>query len=228
MKRGEVKRGLISLGIAFLISAPISRMAMQSWNNPPQPIFEELPEAFNGPQSSDIKAKAHEIFEAERKRQELIQEEQERMNRLDIIQQEIISEAEDTLEEYEVVLPEDIRWYCEQAQEESGVCAEFLEAVAWRESRYNPKAENDGCLGIMQISTKWHRDRMKRLGVNDIYDAEDNIRVGADYLAELFEKYDGDTYKVLMTYNGDTSEGVSNYAIEICEVAAALERVHGK
>lgn len=218
----ELKSALISIGIGFLISVPIVRMATDSWNQETKSIFEEIPD-YQIITSDEIERKAHEIMEAEKKRQELIDQELMRQER---IEQEI--QAEYILEHYAVIVPEDVRVYCDRAQEESNVCAELLEAVCWRESRFDDRAKNSGCLGMMQISTKWHEDRMKRLGVTDIYDPEENIRVGADYLAELFERFDGDVYKVLMTYNGDSSEGVSDYAIEICEVAAALERVHGK
>lgn len=64
--------------------------------------------------------------------------------------------------------------------------------------------------------------------MNDIYDTQGNIRVAASYLAELFAKHDGDVDKVLKEYNGDISKGVSQYAIDILEVSAALERIHGK
>ncbi len=223
MKRGMVKSGLISVGVGFLLSAPIMHFAMESWNNPPQVTFERLPEDFNAPQVETIEAKAHAIFEAQEKREAIVAEELAKQERLAIEQ-----EALYTLAAYDVEVPEDIHRYCVAAQEESNVCAELLEALCWRESRFTPSAENQGCCGIAQISTRWHKKRMEKLGVTDIYDAEGNIRVAADYLRELFEKWDGDTYKVLMEYNGDTSKGVSKYAIEICEVSEALERIHGK
>ena len=198
MKKEGLRTTCISLGAAFLISTPICHFAVQSWDNSPQIKFEHLPESVDWSHLS-IEAKAHEIFE----RQEL-------------------------LDSYGVEVPQDIQTYCEQAQEEFNVCAELLEAIAFKESRYTETAEYKGCSGLMQISTRWHRDRMKKLGVSDIYDAQGNIRVGADYLAELFELYDGDLYRVLMTYNGDTSKGVSEYAKDIAEISEALERVHGK
>ena len=159
--------------------------------------------------------------------------EEERMERIDnpfVIQceQYILSDSQDILDSYGVVVPEDIREYCEDAEKEFEVCAELLEAIAWRESRFEDSAENCGCSGLMQVSTKWHKGRMKKLGVTNIYDPKGNIRVAADYLRDLFETHDGDLYKVLMEYNGDTSKGVSAYALEIAEISEALERVHGK
>ena len=57
-----------------------------------------------------------------------------------------------------------------------------------------------GCIGLMQISPKWHKKRMERLEVTDLKDAYSNILVGCDFLAELFAKYE-DVYTVLMCYN---------------------------
>lgn len=215
-----IKSILYSIGIACFISVPIMHFALDSWYETPK--F-EIEYDVNLHQSAVENMNRIAEKEKERQKQELIEVEEIRQRRIDEIMM-----AEALLEEYQVEVPEDIREYCEAVQDETNVCAELLEAICWKESTFRPKAENQGCYGLMQISTKWHQERMANLGVTDIYDAKDNIRVGADYLAELFEKHDGDIFEVLMEYNGDMSEGVSEYAIEICEVSAALERVHGK
>lgn len=125
---------------------------------------------------------------------------------------------------------------CIEYGEEYNICPELLMVMIERESRGVADAENEGCVGLMQISTKWHKNRMDRLGATDIYDEEQNIHVAADYLSELFEKY-GEVYLVLMCYNmGEAGaqklfdKGIyeSSYAVEICERAAELERLHGK
>ena len=121
------------------------------------------------------------------------------------------------------------------AGEESGVCPELLQAVAWKESGYREDAENEGCIGLMQVAQCWHRDRMERLGVTDLSDPAGNMRVAADYLAELFEQFE-DAGMVLMVYNGDSSaaryqrtgDALSDYAGSVLEQAARLEREHGK
>ena len=74
----------------------------------------------------------------------------------------------------------------------------------------------------MQIRVKWHKERMKRLGVKNIYDLRGNILVGVDYLAELLER-NADVKWALMAYNGSPSYAneklrkgiVTNYAKEI-------------
>lgn len=229
MSMKKVKRGFYSIGIAFLLSAPISRAAMQSWDDSPRTPQINVEYDLNGAQSAFNNMAR--IAEAERQReqaqQELAQIEELRKQELDR-QAVILAGAYETLELYQVSVPDDIRAYCEAAQAEFNVCAELLEAICFRESSFIATATNGDCQGLMQVSVKWHEDRMAKLGVTDIYDKQGNIRVAADYLSELFSIYDGDLYKVLMTYNGDTSEGVSDYALEIAEISAALERIHGK
>lgn len=125
--------------------------------------------------------------------------------------------------------------YTEEIGQQYGICPELLQAIAERESSLRIYATNGTCKGLMQISEKWHRDRMERLGVTDIYDAYGNILLAADYITELAEEND-DLYYVLMRYNMKKSTAdklyeageYSDYAIGIVERAAELERLHGK
>jgi len=118
--------------------------------------------------------------------------------------------------------------------EQYEICPELIQAVIERESNYDADANGGGCLGLMQISPKWHKARMKRLGVDDLSDPYNNILVGTDYIAELAEEYE-DVGLVLMVYHGESdAESKSNrgelssYAEEILERSAELERGHGK
>lgn len=125
--------------------------------------------------------------------------------------------------------------YTEEIGQQYGICPELLQAIAERESSLRIYATNGNCKGLMQISEKWHKDRMERLGVTDIYDAYGNILLAADYIAELAEQND-DLYYVLMRYNMKRSTAkklyeageYSKYAIGIVERSAELEREHGK
>lgn len=117
---------------------------------------------------------------------------------------------------------------------EFGICPETLQAIAWQESRYQEEAEAGGCSGLMQVSKRWHRKRMERLGVTDLYDPEGNMRVAADYLSELADRYE-DIGMVLMIYNGDSQVAeyretgeLSDYAVAILEKSYQLEQEHGK
>lgn len=114
------------------------------------------------------------------------------------------------------------------------ICPEFVEAIIERESRWDPRAVNGDCIGLMQISERWHRERMQELGVKNLKDPLDNILVGVDYLRELFERYE-DPGVVLMVYNGDSrvkrlqaTGELSEYAEWILNRSAELERQHGK
>lgn len=129
---------------------------------------------------------------------------------------------------------EELEEYIEAVCEPRHICPELIQAMIERESRWNPEAVNGDCIGLMQISEHWHRERMERLGVTDLFDPYDNILVGVDYMAELFEKYE-DPGMVLMVYNGDirakdlqTTGNLSEYAEWILTRSAELEREHGK
>lgn len=114
------------------------------------------------------------------------------------------------------------------------ICPELLMAVIETESSGQPKAKNGTCTGLMQVSSRWHADRMKRLGVKSLYDERGNIHVGTDYLVELIKEH-GDVATALMVYHGESdalskadSGIISAYASKILERSAELERLHGK
>lgn len=125
--------------------------------------------------------------------------------------------------------------YTEEIGKQYGICPELLQAIAERESSLRIYATNGSCKGLMQISEKWHRDRLERLGVKDIYDAYGNILLAADYITELAEDNE-DIYYVLMRYNMKKSTAdklyaageYTDYAVGIVERAEELERLHGK
>lgn len=123
--------------------------------------------------------------------------------------------------------------YICEISEDYGICPELVCAIIWRESRWQ-NVNSKNCIGFMQINPKWHAERMERLGVDDLTDEEQNILVGIDYLAELFEK-DSDLYWVLMTYNGSSNVNkkieqgkITNYAISVSEISEQFERDNGK
>ena len=117
------------------------------------------------------------------------------------------------------------------------ICPELLQALVERESTFYINATNGNCKGLAQISTRWHAERMERLGVMDIYEPYGNTIAAADYLRELYnEREDDDTYYVLMRYNMaiDTANQlyaageITDYARGIVKRAMELERLHGK
>lgn len=140
-------------------------------------------------------------------------------------------EFSSTAQPAESYIPLKAQEACVEYGDEYGICSELLMAIIERESSGRPDAESGGCKGLMQISDRWHKDRMERLKVTDIYDVDGNIHVGADYLAELFEKYE-DVGIVLMVYHGEknaaTKTELSDYADWILTRSAELERMNGK
>lgn len=132
----------------------------------------------------------------------------------------------------DVDMPEDLQiWlfdYCEQMH----ISPYLIIAMCERESDFNPNCiyDNGDSIGIMQIQPKWHYERMERLGVHDLTDAQGNIKVGIDFLLELFERNNNVEW-VLMAYNGGQAYAnrkinngeVSEYAKYIINRAIELE-----
>lgn len=82
----------------------------------------------------------------------------------------------------------------------------IIEAQVWEESRYISDVVGGGgaWIGLLQIAPRWHRDRMARLGVDDLFDPYSNILVGIDYMSELIDTC-GDISLALMLYNGSSN-----------------------
>lgn len=142
-------------------------------------------------------------------------------------------EETDVVRVHDDGIPTEVKEAAEKWGEVYNICPEFIEALAYQESRYQADVVSaDGsCVGICQINQGCHKKRMKRLGVTDLTDIDSNIHVAADYLAEIFAEHDGEPEIVLMIFNGDSSwqKGrTSAYAKEIVERSAELERLHGK
>lgn len=144
----------------------------------------------------------------------------------------ITTSMDATAKSKETWVSDEIYAACVEIGEIYDICPELLVAIIERESSGQQYAENGSCKGLMQVSTRWHSDRMAELGVTDIYDIYGNILVGTDYLYELFEKH-GDLYLVLMCYNMGESRALqlfkqgrySKYAISISERSIELQRI---
>ena len=88
--------------------------------------------------------------------------------------------------------------------EAAGIDPILIKAMIQKESQWNAGAMGDGgkSYGLMQIHKRFHTDRMARLGVTDLLDPVQNIKVGTDYLKELNAMSDGrGTNWLLMAYN---------------------------
>ena len=118
------------------------------------------------------------------------------------------------------------------------ICPELLQSIAFHESSYRIKASNGDCVGLMQLNTNYTAERMEKLGVTDIYEPYSNVLMAADLIAELRDTTENghDVYYVLMRYNMKTTTAnrlyeagtYTEYATSVVEMAAELERLHGK
>lgn len=139
-----------------------------------------------------------------------------------------------TAEGDDTYIPPEYVNYCGEIGARYNVSPEFLESFIEAESSGNPNARNGHCKGLCQIYEDAHRDRMKRLGVSDVYDPRSNILVAADILVELFEQSD-DAAWVCMAFNGSSDAkrraedfNFTDYADKVLDRARELEILHGK
>lgn len=86
-------------------------------------------------------------------------------------------------------------------------------AIASVESGFDAQTVGDGgdSLGMMQINTRWHTDRMEALGVTDLTDPVQCAAVAVDYLLEL-EGITGartEDHQLYTSYNAGPSDRTS-------------------
>ncbi len=131
-------------------------------------------------------------------------------------------------------VPEEVAEISEEIGKQYNICPELIQSMCYVESKFQPDVESDGCVGIMQVSPKWHKERMDKLGVTDLKDMKQNMTVAVDYLSELSS--DGvDIVEALMRYHGESDveekleKGeISEYAESILEISEELERKNEK
>lgn len=83
-------------------------------------------------------------------------------------------------------------------------------AIANRETRFDMYAIGDGgeSIGLMQINAYWQSDRIERLGITDLTDYRQNVKVAVDYIDWIAERINPEhpedaygTHELFMAYN---------------------------
>lgn len=108
------------------------------------------------------------------------------------------------------------------AQYVCDICSEYkfvddlpllIMAMMEVESNFDPGLTSSaGCVGLMQVSPYWNKDRAERLGADDLWDPYDNILVAVDLLQDLYFNYaNEDIVLAVMMYNMDFSAARSMY-----------------
>lgn len=134
---------------------------------------------------------------------------------------------------FDVPLDEGLQDHIFAVCEEYEIEPELIISMIYRESTYNIEAIGDSgrSLGLMQIQPRWHKDRMNKLGCDDLLDPYQNVMVGTDLMSELLNQR-GSVEWALMAYNGGPSYAnkmvkagkVSEYAREIIAMSDELSR----
>lgn len=138
-----------------------------------------------------------------------------------------IATAIDNPEVYEKPLPDlvtvtelETNNHIEKTAKRYGLNPNIIKALIEEESGWCESAEGDNgnSVGLMQIQEHWHKERMKRLKVTNLYDPEQNITVGCDILSELLNKY-GNYKDALSVYNSGNIHDGKQYAERILKNA---------
>ena len=91
-----------------------------------------------------------------------------------------------------------VRQHIQVAATRFGVDRNLVDAVAWQESRYNPRAlSTAGAMGVMQLMPGTAR----QLGVRNPQDVEQNVVGGTAYLRQQLERFGNNVPLALAAYN---------------------------
>lgn len=103
---------------------------------------------------------------------------------------------------YDVPIDIDLLEYIQGLCCDYEIPVELVLAVIEVESSYKADAVSvAGAKGLMQVIPEHHKPRMNRLKCTDLFNPQQNVTVGMDFLAELLDTYNGNTHKALTAYN---------------------------
>ena len=124
--------------------------------------------------------------------------------------------------------PRELTSAIEEASRQHGVDPRLVAAVARRESAWRANVvSHNGAIGIMQLMP----DTARYLGVNNAFDARENIFGGTRYLRTLLDTFNGDLDLALAAYNAgpgavEKYRGVPPYRETRAYVAAVRRRTN--
>ncbi|MEI2663493.1 lytic transglycosylase domain-containing protein [Rossellomorea sp. LJF3] len=94
--------------------------------------------------------------------------------------------------------PQEIDEIISRAADQYALPKKLIQAVIKQESNFNPDAVSPaGATGLMQLMPSTARG----LGVNNLFDPEENVFAGTKYLKQMLDKYNGDIHLALAAYN---------------------------
>lgn len=109
----------------------------------------------------------------------------------------------------------------------------LISAMVEVESNFQPNTiSSAGCVGLMQVSPYWQKERIEKFAIEDIYDPYSNILVGVDFLEDLYYNYANyDIVLAVMMYNMDfiSAKNIyysgrwSKYAIDVFDIFNSIK-----
>lgn len=151
-----------------------------------------------------------------------ILEEKQKEYRQQALQDEIDKrqhEANAYLNERGISVPDYIKTACAAAEDRWGVSRYMLEAIAWKESRFRPDAQNGPCKGLMQVNVN--------LFPHDWTDPQANIMEAARLIDTLGSQGYEDLGAICSLYHGEGHPQYSSYTEDIDRISEALMESEG-
>ena len=119
-----------------------------------------------------------------------------------------------------VEVPADLKPIFEEKADEYGIDEYFLEALAWRESRFKTTASNGNCKGLMEVNVKYYP--------HDWKDPEQNIDAACRCIIAIINQYDAeDLGDIASYYHGEGKPGYSSYVQDVDRVQRVLAEEDG-
>ncbi len=123
-------------------------------------------------------------------------------------------------------IPKDIVRICEQIAPQYGFEPELVEAIIWVESRCDSSAQNQNCIGLMQVNMDYWKKLSTSLGFENVNEPLHNVVLGCEILTIYME--DSDLHTALVKYNGSefyarTVEAIYSY-MKMCNDAGITRK----